>query len=57
MSTPALFEAIKKNERLTFNDKDQTFQFKPRYNIRTAEGLLSLLEKNRGFQLLKIHFD
>jgi transcription initiation factor TFIIE subunit beta len=48
MSSPELFEAVKKNDRILYNEQTQTFEFKPNYKIRTREDLLDLLRRHRG---------
>ncbi len=44
---PALLKAVKANERITVHP-DGTYEFKPRYQIRTGEQLLALLKQQRG---------
>jgi TFIIE beta subunit core domain len=44
--SPKLLEALNSNERIT-RDGD-SYQFKPRYKVRTCKQLVDLLKQNRG---------
>jgi transcription initiation factor TFIIE subunit beta len=54
MASPELFEAVKKNDRILYNEQNQTFEFKPTYKIRTREDLLDLLRRNRGVMGMEV---
>ncbi|KAJ3301924.1 hypothetical protein HDV03_005545 [Kappamyces sp. JEL0829] len=47
-ASKALQEKLKNNVRVTYDEKKGTYAFKPRYDVRTKEGLLKLLKSMQG---------
>ncbi|KAJ3227024.1 hypothetical protein HK099_003647 [Clydaea vesicula] len=44
-----LFEELKNNERLIYDEKNKTFAYRHTYNIRSKEDLLNLLKQNKDY--------
>ncbi|EPX71917.1 transcription factor TFIIE beta subunit [Schizosaccharomyces octosporus yFS286] len=45
--TPMLLKLLKKNERIYYDERTETFAFKPLHNIRSAPGLLAYLDSQK----------
>lgn len=52
--TPTLLDILKRNERITYDAVNNTFEFKPIHNIRSAQALLSFLQLQTTAQGLSV---
>ncbi|KAK3814225.1 MAG: hypothetical protein J3Q66DRAFT_345966 [Benniella sp.] len=45
---PQLYQMLKLNEKVEFNERDGTFVYKPTYQIKSKEDLLAMLERKKN---------